>query len=71
MGTDTKAKGGKQHNMNRAGHNKARGLYVKQRFRTEKNKRKRREKHLENNPNDIQAKDNIKRILKEQRDMLS
>jgi len=55
----------------RSSHNKSTGLYKRQKIRTEKNKRKRREKHLENNPNDIQAKDNIKRILKEQRDMLS
>ena len=56
--------GGKQHNMIRAAKNRDRKIYVRQGVRTEKNKRKRREKHLEKHPNDIQAKEIIKKLFR-------
>ena len=36
-------------------HNQASGRYVRQRTRTERNKARARQKHLENHPNDLQA----------------
>jgi hypothetical protein len=43
----------------RKSHNEARGKYAKQHIRTMKNKVAARKAHLENNPNDINAKINI------------
>jgi hypothetical protein len=40
----------------RSYHHEKTGKYVRQRSRTEKNKKKRREKHLLDHPNDLQAK---------------
>lgn len=40
----------------RSYHNEKTGKYVRQRARTEANKKLRRKRHLEKHPNDIQAK---------------
>ena len=56
--------GGKKHNVIRAAKNRDRKIYVRQGVRTEKNKRKRREKYLEKHPNDIQAKEIIKKLFR-------
>ena len=48
--------------MRRASHNKARGRYASQKFRTEKNRKRRWEKHIKKYPNDAQAKSIIKSL---------
>jgi hypothetical protein len=48
--------------ISRASHMKATRVYDRQRIRTEKNKKNRREKHLKNNPNDLRAKVIIKQL---------
>ena len=54
-----------KHKDLRHGKHKATHAYDRQRIRTEKNKRVRREKHLENNPNDMQSKEIIKKLFKD------
>jgi hypothetical protein len=50
-----RAKGGKHHNLNRSSKHKQQRTYEKQAIRTAKNKKRQWEKHLKNNPNDIQS----------------
>ncbi len=48
---------GKKGKGRKSQHNKDRHVYDNQRVRTEANKKKRRLKHLEDNPNDEQGKE--------------
>lgn len=50
-----KARFGNKAKARRQAHNQATGKYVRQRARTEDNKRKRRARHMEKHPNDLQA----------------
>lgn len=55
MAKQQRAKFGNKAKARRQAHNQATGKYVRQRVRTEANKRKRRARHMEKHPNDLQA----------------
>jgi hypothetical protein len=55
MAKQQKARFGNKAKARRQAHNQATGKYVRQRARTEANKRKRRARHLAKHPNDLQA----------------
>jgi hypothetical protein len=56
IATPRKSRGGKSSKKGRqASHSTATGKYTRQRLRTERNKARSRQKHLELNPNDLQA----------------
>jgi hypothetical protein len=57
------AKKGKGHKGMRSAKNKASGYYVQQRFKTEKNRKRKRQKHLSLHPNDIQTLEALKKML--------
>jgi hypothetical protein len=46
----------KSHKGRQQSHHQAIGKYARQRVRTERNKAASRKRHLENHPNDLQAK---------------
>ena len=56
MSRQQKAKFGNKAKYRRSAHKKATGKYVRQRVRTEANKRRRLKKHLVKHPDDLQAR---------------